>query len=206
MISEPPLLVSSSQKNKSVLVACSLVRYARHTQTVNLYAPLTLRFGLTHDRPCVQVWSGGRLSPVRDAGHVHVCRTHAFRSVQVGASMDLYRYCIEDLRVHTSSVAARSARPPRSYRVRHRRLELWTPPQERRGLWQAPDTRMWLNARKVEDKTSSVFARKHPVGKVECLAFQRAIPNLMNPTTRPSGPLDRPDLESRSVTLDIGRG
>jgi hypothetical protein len=25
-----------------VLVACSLERYARHTQTVNLYAPLTL--------------------------------------------------------------------------------------------------------------------------------------------------------------------
>ena len=70
---------------------------------------------------------------------------------------------------------------------------------------QAPDTRMWLNARKVEDETSSVFARKHPVGKVECLAFQRAIPNLLNPTTRPSGPLDRPDLESRSATLDIGR-
>ena len=67
---------------------------------------------------------------------------------------------------------------------------------------------MWLNARKVEDETSSVFARKHPVGKVECLAFQRAIPNLLNPATRPSGPLDRPDLdlESRSVTLDIGRG
>ena len=42
---------------------------------------------------------------------------------------------------------------------------------------------MWLNARKVEDETSSVFARKHPVGKVECLAFQRAIPNLLNPTT-----------------------
>ena len=123
--------MSPAPKNKSVLVACSLVRYARHTQTVNLYAPLTLRFGLTHDRPCVQVWSGGRLSPVRGAGHVHVCRTHAFRSVQVGASMDLYRYCIEDLRVHTSSVAARSARPPRSYRVRHRRLELWTaPPQQ----------------------------------------------------------------------------
>jgi hypothetical protein len=113
--------------------------------------------------------------------------------------------CIEDLRVRTSSVAARSARPPRSYRVRHRRLELWTPPQERRGLCQAPDTRMWLNARKVEDETSSIFARKHTVGKVDCLAFQRAIPNLLNPTTRPSGPLDRPDLESRSTTLFLGR-
>ena len=113
--------------------------------------------------------------------------------------------CIEDLRVRTRSVAARSARPPRSYRVRHRRLELWTPPQERRGLCQAPDTRMWLNARKVEDETSSIFARKHTVGKVDCLAFQRAIPNLLNPTTRPSGPLDRPDLESRSTTLFLGR-
>ena len=38
------------QKQESVLVACSLERYARHTQTVNLYAPLTLRFGLTHTR------------------------------------------------------------------------------------------------------------------------------------------------------------
>jgi len=45
--------------------ACSLERYARHTQTVNLYAPLTLRFGLTHDRPCSQVWSGGRLAGPR---------------------------------------------------------------------------------------------------------------------------------------------
>ena len=59
-----------------------------------------------------------------------------------------------------------------------------------------------------------VFARKHTVrtarrpsvgnklvGKEECLAFQRAIPSLMNPTTRPPGP--RPgihvaDLVSRS--------
>ena len=64
MISEPPLLVFSSEK-KSVLVACSLERYARHTQTVNLYAPLTLRFGLTHGRPCLQVWSGRRLAGPR---------------------------------------------------------------------------------------------------------------------------------------------
>ena len=74
--------------------------------------------------------------------------------------------CIEDPRVRTSSVAARSARPPRSYRVRHRRLELWTSSQERRGLCQAPDTRMWLNARKVEDGTSSVFARGYDTDTV----------------------------------------
>ena len=40
--------MSPAPKNKSVLVACSLEQYARHTQTVNLYAPLTLRFGQTH--------------------------------------------------------------------------------------------------------------------------------------------------------------
>jgi hypothetical protein len=112
--------------------------------------------------------------------------------------------CTEDLRVRTRSVAARSARPPRSYRVRHRRLELWTPPQERRGLCQASDTRMWLNARKVEDETSSVFAREHPVGKVECLAFQRAIPRLLNGESNHEA-VRTPDLESRSPTLFLGR-
>ena len=129
----------------------------------------------------------------------------AVRVRLVRSSLGPASTCIEDPRVRTSSVASRSARSERSYRVRHRRLESWTSSQERRGLCQAPDTRMWLNARKVEDETSSVFARKHPVGKVECLAFQRAIPNLLNPTTRPSGPLDRPDLESRSTTLFLGR-
>ena len=75
------------------------------------------------------------------------------------------RTCIEDMRMRTSSVAARSTRPPRSYRVRHQIWELWLPPQEQRGLCQAPvDTRMWLNAQKVEVETSSVFARKHTVG------------------------------------------
>ena len=191
--------MSPAPKNKSVLVACSLEQYARHTQTVNLYAPLTLRFGQTHGVPCPQVWSGGRLAGPR-------CRSCLPYAKDLGRSRSgPVSTCIEDPRVRSSSVAARSARPPRSYRVRHRRLELWTPPQERRGLCQAPDTRMWLNARKVEDETSSIFARKHTVGKVDCLAFQRAIPNLLNPTTRPSGPLDRPDLESRSATLDIGR-
>ena len=64
---------------------------------------------------------------------------------------------------HLRWVASRS---PRSYRVPNRSLESWTPPQERRGLCQARDTRMWLNAQQVEDETSSVFARKHtPVWK-----------------------------------------
>ena len=60
--------------------------------------------------------------------------------------------CIEDLRVRTRSVAARSARPPRSYRVRHRRLESWTSSQDRRGLCQAPDTTSASRAQKVEER------------------------------------------------------
>ena len=174
--------MSPAPKNKSVLVAWSLERYARHTQTVNLYAPLTLRFGLTHGRPCPQVWSGGRLAGPR-------CRSCLPYACVIGQSRSgPVRTCIEDMRMRTSSVAARSTRPPRSYRVRHQSWELWLPPQERRGLCQAPDTRMWLNAQKVEVETSSVFARKHTVGKLDSLAFQRTNPRLLNPTRRPSGP------------------
>ena len=137
-------------------------------------------------------------SPVRDAGHV--CRTHAFRSVTIQASIDLYR---RSARAHELS---RRAQRTASTLIPRAPSEVGVvDPAAGATRAQAPDTRMWLNARKVEDETSSVFARKHPVGKVECLAFQRAIPNLLNPTTRPSGPLDRPDLESRSATLDIGR-
>ena len=155
--------MSPAPKNKSVLVACTLqfgaIRTAqgtrKHTQTVNLYAPLTLRFGLTHGRPCPQVWSGGRLAGPR-------CRSCLPYACVYGRSRSGPAWtCIEDLRVRTSSVAARSsARPPRSYRVRHRIWELRLPPQERRELCQAPDTRMWLNARKLEDETFSVFAGK----------------------------------------------
>jgi hypothetical protein len=119
--------------------------------------------------------------------------------------------CIEDLRVRTSSaVAARSAHTASTLipRVRHQGWSwLWTPPQERRGLCQAPDTRMWLNARKVEGETSSdLFSPASTPGwkgRVSSFPtrYPEPIPNLLNPTrgTRPSGPLDRPDLESRSV-------
>ena len=67
----------ATKKSRQKLArACSLERYARHTQTVNLYAPLTLRFGLTHGRPCPQVWSGRRLlSPaVSEFRSVEQCR------------------------------------------------------------------------------------------------------------------------------------
>ena len=103
-------------------------------ETVNLYAPLTLRFGLTHGRPCTQVWSGGRLAgptPVRSDDAGHVCRTHALRSVYTRSGPAWT--CIEDLRVRTNSVTARSARPPRSYTALAP-SEVGVPPQERRGL------------------------------------------------------------------------
>ena len=83
--------------------------------------------------------------------------------------------CIEDPRVRTSSVASRSARSERSYCVRHRRLESWTSSQERRGLCQAPDTTSASRAQKVEDGTSSPFARKHTARKLEGLPFRAAI-------------------------------
>ena len=63
-ISDPPLRVSGSAM-KSVLAAWSLERYARHTQTVNLCAPLTLPVGQTRGRHCPQVWPGGRLDGPR---------------------------------------------------------------------------------------------------------------------------------------------
>jgi hypothetical protein len=93
-----------------MLVAWSLVRYARHTQTANLYAPLTLRFGLTHGRQCPQVWSGRRL-----AGPSEMQVTCLPVRMRLGQSRSGPAWtCIEDLRVRTSSVAVRSARPPRS--------------------------------------------------------------------------------------------
>ena len=161
-------------KNKSVLVACSLEQYARHTQTVNLYAPLTLRFGQAH--------GGWTVSP----GPVHSGRLAGPRYrtclpyVRLGRSRSgPASTCIEDPRVRSSSVATRSARPPRSYRVRHRRLELWTSSQERRGLCQAPDTRMWLNARKRRRRETlpqfSPASGKHsaaPMKRYRLSAFQ----------------------------------
>ena len=110
---------------KSELVAWSLEPFARHTQTVNLYAPLTLPVGQARGKHYPQVWSGGRLvGPRYTPSLPYACMLFAH-------SMSSQRLvcAIEDPRVRTGSVAARSARPPRSYRVRHRRLESWTPPQ-----------------------------------------------------------------------------
>ena len=61
---------------------------------------------------------------------------------------------------------------------------------------------MWLNARKVEDETCSVFARKHTVGKVDTLPFRAAIGDPQAGLGRSSYP---PNLESRSTTSFLGR-
>ena len=45
---------SRDPRCKSVLVAWSLEWFTRHTQTLNLYAPLTLPFGQAHGRYCRQ--------------------------------------------------------------------------------------------------------------------------------------------------------
>ena len=104
--------------------------------------------------------------------------------------------------------------------MRHRRLELWTSSQERRGLCQAPDTtcqatRMWLNARnqiksRPRDLTSSLSAgipASTPLERWtrECLAFQSMhYPvRLLNPTTRPSGPHPRPGIQVTTTSLAV---
>ena len=109
---------------KSELIAWSLEPFTRHTQTVNLYAPLTLPVGQARGKHYPQVRAACRseVHTMIFAVRVHVVRTQH----------ELSASCIEPrtfLGVRTGSVAARSARPLRSYRVRHRRLESWTPPQ-----------------------------------------------------------------------------
>ena len=159
----PPRIIRESPpkfKNKSVLVACSLEQYARHTQTVNLYAPLTLRFGQAH--------GGWTVSP----GPVHSGRLAGPRYrtclpyVRLGRSRSgPASTCIEDPRVRTARAqsprAAHGLHRTLSYRVPNRSDGGWSVVEERQGFCVKPDTRMWLNAQKVEDETSSVFARKH---------------------------------------------
>jgi len=84
----------------------------------------------------------------------------AVRVRLVRSSLGPASTCIEDLRVRTGSAASCSARPQQSYRVRHRRLESWTSASR---------------AQKVEDGTSSLFARKYTARKLEGLSFRAAI-------------------------------
>jgi hypothetical protein len=166
MTSEPPLLVSSSEKQVRVgrhPGVWSDTRTAHANRHVCMHAPLILRFGLTHGKPCPQVTGVVRRAARRSEMKV----MFAVRVRLVRSSLGPASTCIEDLRERTGSAASCSARPQQSYRVRHRRLESWTSSQERRGLCQAPDTTSASRAQKVEDGTSSLFARKHTARKLE---------------------------------------
>ena len=76
---------------------------------------------------------------------------------------------IERTGTRTGSTARRSARPPRSYRVRYRRLESWTSLQERRRLCQGPDTAEGRRGQTVGVGILSVSGRKHGARKAEPL-------------------------------------
>ena len=65
---DPPLRSTGSAMQVRAGRLLSLEPFARHTQTVNLYAPLTLPVGQARGKHCPQVWSGGRLAGPR-------CRT-----------------------------------------------------------------------------------------------------------------------------------
>ena len=100
------------------------------------------------------------------------------RVVRTQLSMSSQRL-VSNLRAcaRTGSAAARSVRPLRSYRVPNRRLELWTRRRSGEGCVKSlmgasflpeiylsiylSDTRTRPRARKVEDETSSFFARKN---------------------------------------------
>ena len=126
----------------------------------------------------------------------HAC----VRSVTIRASIDLHRRSTRAQEL--SRLAHGSARSERLYRVRHRRLESWTPSQERRGLCQEPDTTSASNAQKVDDGTLSVFGPKHTVGKVDALPYRAAIGGRQAVSWWLSGP---PGPESRSMTSDMIR-
>jgi hypothetical protein len=100
--------------------------------------------------------------------------------------------------VRTSSVAARSARPPHAHNTACA-IGGWScGPRRRSDEGCAKRLTQGCGSTLETSKTRlRLFspARKHRVGKVECLAFQRAIPNLLNPTTS-SGPQDpRPGIQ-----------
>ena len=127
-----------------MLVACSLEQYARHTQTVNLYAPLTLRFGQAHGGWTVSP------GPVRRAAR-RKCLLYA--QVSLGRGRHHRRSAV---RAHGLS---RRAQRTVSTRIPRAQSEVGVVDLVAGAAWglcQAPDTRMWLNAHKVDDGTSSV--------------------------------------------------
>ena len=95
---------------------------------------------------------------------------------------------IERTGTRTGSTARRSARPPRSYRVRYRRLESWTSSQERRRLCQGPDTAEGRRGQKVGVGILSVSDRKHGIRMIDGLSIPHANPQPLTPTLRLAGP------------------
>ena len=163
------MLLSSSQKQvRAGRLQFGAIRMAHANRQPACSADPTL--WTPHGRPCLSPGVVRRAARRSEMKVMFAVRVRLVRSSLGPAST-----CIEDPRVRTSSVASRSARSERSYRVRHRRLESWTSSQERRGLCQAPDTTSASRAQKVEDGTSSPFARKHTARKLEGLPFRAAI-------------------------------
>ena len=70
------------------------------------------------------------------------------------------------------------------------------------GPWTASTLRLSSEILLGSSCTSSVFARKHTVGKVDTLPFRAAIGDPQAGLGRSSYP---PDLESRSMTSFLGR-
>eukprot|EP00964_Phaeocystis_antarctica_P029089 scaffold16386_cov111-Phaeocystis_antarctica.AAC.1 len=79
-------------------------------------------------------------------------------------------------------------------------MDVWTPPQERRGLCQEPDTALGF-----EPKISAARCGILSVSVGDFCSKARTKPRLLNPTTRPQGPDGSTDLESRSTTSFLGR-
>ena len=106
---------------KSELVAWSLEPFARHTQTVNLYAPLTLPVGQARGKHCPQVRPGGRLvGPRYTPSLPYACMlfAHSMSSQRLVSNL---RACADGrtdglTHTHSNSRSPRAAhgRPPRS--------------------------------------------------------------------------------------------
>jgi len=118
-----------------------------------------------------------------------------------GASCCLNLFDIQLIRC-TGKVLYPTLRTTSSTRYLHNHRDIvWTPPQERRGLCQAPDTRMWLNARKVR-RDFVCFHPQAPRWKGIVSSFPTRYPA---PSESSHEAVRTPDLESRLPTLFLGR-
>ena len=159
-----------------MLVAWSLEPLAQHTQTVNLYAPLTLPVGQAHAKHYRQVWSGGRLAPseiqIRFAVRIALgCPQGRTAST-----------CIDDRGVRTGSAASRSARARQPYLVRYRAMDVWSDGDVYRG------TDVPQGAQKVDCGILSVSPGKNGARTINTLWFRAATWDPQAVFWWPSGP------------------